>query len=63
MRLSLRDKKVIVNQTLLSELWYIGQVYTSPKYTKTKNIQFPLEQEKIQIPQTPGPTSNGFKSY
>ena len=29
-------KKIIVNQTLLSKLWYIGQIYTIPKYTKTK---------------------------
>ena len=33
-RLSLRGKKIIVNQILLSKLWYIGQVYTIPKYIK-----------------------------
>ena len=34
MRLSLRGKKIIANQTLLSKLWYIGQIRTIPKYTK-----------------------------
>ena len=33
-RLSLRSKKIIVNQTLLSKLWYIGQNWTIPKCTK-----------------------------
>ena len=35
----------------VSKLWYIGERYTIPKYQKgnrKKNIQFPLEQEKIQ---------------
>ena len=32
-RLSLRGKKIIVNQ-LLSKLWYIAQIYTIPKYIK-----------------------------
>ena len=32
-------KKIIVNQILPSKLWYIGQIYTIPKYTKTKLIQ------------------------
>ena len=32
-RLSLRDKKIIINQ-LLSKLWYIVQIYTIPKYIK-----------------------------
>ena len=27
-------KKRIVNQILLSKLWYIGQMYTIPKFTK-----------------------------
>ena len=35
-RLSLRGKKIIVNQTLLSKLWYIGQICTIPKYTKNE---------------------------
>ena len=29
-------KKIIVNQIILPKLWYIGQIYTIPKYTKTK---------------------------
>ena len=33
-RLSLRSKKIIVNQKLLSKLWYIGQNWTIPKCTK-----------------------------
>ena len=28
------EKKRIVNQILLSKLWYIGQIYTIPKFTK-----------------------------
>ena len=32
--LCLRGKKIIVNQTLLSKLWYIGQICSIPKYTK-----------------------------
>ena len=32
-RLSLRGKKIIINQ-LLSKLWYIVQIYTIPKYIK-----------------------------
>ena len=37
---------------LVSKLWYIGQIYTIPKYQKgnwRKNIQFPLEQEKYNL--------------
>ena len=34
MRLYLRGKKIIVNQILLAKLWYIGQIYTIPKYIK-----------------------------
>ena len=33
-RLSLRGKKLIINQLLLSKLWYIGRIYTVPKYIK-----------------------------
>ena len=33
-RLSFRSKKLITNQLLLSKLWYIGQIYTVPKYIK-----------------------------
>ena len=34
MRLSLRGKKLIVNQTLLSRLWCIGKILTIQKYIK-----------------------------
>ena len=27
-------KKIIVNKILLSKLWYIGQIYTIPKFIK-----------------------------
>ena len=33
-RLYLRGKTIIVNQILCSKLWYIGQIYTIPKYIK-----------------------------
>ena len=29
-------KKIIINQILLSKLWYRGQIYTIPKYIKKK---------------------------
>ena len=32
--LSLRGKKLITNQILLSKLWYIGQIYAVTKYIK-----------------------------
>ena len=38
LRLSFRGKKLIINQILLSKLWYIWQIYTIPKYIK-KEIQ------------------------
>ena len=31
-RLSLRGRKIIIKQILLSKLWYIGQIYTIPKH-------------------------------
>ena len=34
LRLSLRDKNIIVNQIIFSKLWYIGQIYNIPKYIK-----------------------------
>lgn len=37
-RLSLRRKKLVVNQIFLLKLWYIGQIYITPKYIK-KNIE------------------------
>ena len=52
-RLSLRNKKIIINQIVVSKLWYISQIYTIPKYQKgnwKKNIQFSLERKKIQSP-------------
>ena len=49
MRLSLRGKKIIINQTLLSKICYIGQICTIPNILK-KNIRFPLEQGKVQPP-------------
>ena len=36
-RLSLRSRKLVKNQILLSKLWYKGQLYTIPKYIKTEN--------------------------
>ena len=33
MHLSLRGKKITINQILWSKLWYIGQVYMIPKCT------------------------------
>ena len=35
-RLSLRGRNIIINQILLSKLWYIGQIYIIPKYVKKK---------------------------
>ena len=35
-RLSLRDKEIILNQILLSKLWDIGQIYAIPKCIKKK---------------------------
>ena len=49
MRLSLRGKKIFVNQALLSKLWYIGQIFTIQNIPK-KNIRFPLEQEETGPP-------------
>ena len=38
-RLCLRGKNIIDNQTLLSKLWHMGQILAIPK----KNKQFPLK--------------------
>ena len=38
MRLSLRVENIITNQILVSKLWYLGQIYTIPKYQKGKWI-------------------------
>ena len=47
-------KKLIINQILLSKLWYIGQIYTIPKYIKEeieKRIcNFLWEGKKIRPP-------------
>ena len=44
--LPLRWKKRIVNQILLSKLWYIGQIYTIPKFIK-KEIEKTIAQLSI----------------
>ena len=46
MQLSLGRKKRIVNQILLSKLWYIGQIYIIPKIT-TEEIQKSMAQLSI----------------
>ena len=51
-RLSFRGKKLIVNQILVSKLWYIGQIYTIQKYIikkkQTEKIcNFPWKEKKI----------------
>ena len=38
-----KKKKIIVNKILLSKLWYIGQIYTIPKFIKEK-----IEKKKTQ---------------
>ena len=53
-RLSLKGRRIIINQVLLSKLWYIGQIYTIPKYVK-KQIEkriydFLWEEKKIRPP-------------
>ena len=53
-RLSLRGKKLVINQILLSKLWYIWQIYAIPKYIK-KQIEktihdFLWEGKKIRPP-------------
>ena len=53
-RLSLRGRKIITNQILLSKLWYIVQIYTITKYIK-KEIEkiiydFLWEGKRIRSP-------------
>ena len=53
-RLSLRGKEIIVNQTLFYKFWYIDQIYTIPKYIK-KDIEKRIcnilwNRKKIQPP-------------
>ena len=38
-RLSLRGRKLIINQILLSKLWHIGQIYTVPTYIKKNKLK------------------------
>ena len=45
-RLFLRGRKLIINQILLSKLWYIGQIYKTPKYIK-RISEFLWEGKKI----------------
>ena len=52
-RLSLKGKKIFVNQILLSKLWYIDQIYIIPKYIK-KEVEkwiynFLWKDEKIRL--------------
>ena len=55
MRHFLRDKKIIVNQILLTKLWYIGQIYTIQEYIK-KEIErihdFLRKGKKPDLPDT-----------
>lgn len=37
LRLSLRGRRLIINQILLSKLWSIAQIYTIPKYIKKES--------------------------
>ena len=39
-RLSLRGREIIINQILLSKLWYIGQIYTIPKHIKKSKKEY-----------------------
>ena len=53
MRRLLKGKNIIRNQILISKLWYTVQIYTFPKYHKgnwEENGQFPVEEEKVQLP-------------
>ena len=50
----MRGRKLIINQILLSKLWYIGQIYTIPKYIKKeiekRMYEFLWEGKKIHPP-------------
>ena len=41
-----RQKKIIVNQILLSKPWYIGQIYTIPKFIN-KKIEITIAQLSV----------------
>ena len=43
-------KEIIVSQTLLSKLWYIGQICNIPKYTKEEYMISSGTGKKIQPP-------------
>ena len=51
----MRGKKIIVNQILLSELWYRGQMYAIPKYIQ-KKYTISSGTEKNTTSQTPSLT-------
>ena len=69
-RLSLKGKNILVNQTLFSKLWYIWQIFTIPKYIK-KNIKkriynflwnrkkYNIPDNKINLPPPPAPIWRG----
>ena len=45
----MRGKRIILSQTLLSKLWYIGQICTIPKYTKQ---EYTISSKNIRLPTT-----------
>ena len=52
----LRGKKIIVNQIVFPKLWYIGHIYTIPKYIR-KEIEkriynFLCDRKKYNLPDT-----------
>ena len=51
MRLSLRGKNIIINQSS-NPMWYIGRTYTIPKYIKRKWKEHTISSrtEKIRLP-------------
>ena len=51
-KVRLSQKGVIINQTLLSKLWYIGQICTFPKYTSPppKEKNFLWNKKKMRPP-------------
>ena len=44
-----KKKKIIVNKILLSKLWYIGQIYTIPKFIKEKIEKKKKKKAQISI--------------
>ena len=45
----LEKKKIIVKKILLSKLWYIGQIYTIPKFIKEKIEKKNTKKSQISI--------------